>query len=143
MKIDELVTPDLNANETPEEGMATEVGTAGKESETDYGEVIEQDLAELRESFPECRARLTGISELKDPMRFAALRDLGLSAKEAFLATGGVKRGYDNRAHLTSSVPAYAKAAQEMPRAEYEAARELFSDLTESEIRKLYRKVTK
>ena len=142
MDTEELIpTPDT---EQPTELTApTDGGEHTAEDEVDYEEVIERDLAELRESFPECRERLTGISELKDPMRFAALRDLGLSAKEAFLATGGVRRGYDNRAHLTSSVPAYARAAAEMPRAEYEAARELFSDLSESEIRKLYRKVTK
>ena len=114
-----------------------------EESEsTDYSEIIEADIKELRTTFAELRD-LESISELKNPMRFAALRDLGLSATEAYLATSMPRPAYDNRAHLTASVPGGAGVATEMSRNEYAIARDLFTELSDSEIRKLYRKVTK
>ena len=108
----------------------------------DYAAIVEEDVKELRESFPELRT-IKDVTELKNPVRFAALRDLGLTATEAYLASGGARRAYDNRSHLTATVPAPARVASEIPRREYDVARELFSDMTDSDIRKLYRKVTK
>lgn len=112
------------------------------EGAIDYPSVIEADIKELRSQFPELRD-LERISELKNPMRFAALRDLGLSATEAYLATSMPQRTYDNRAHLTASVPGSAGVASEMSHSEYAIARDIFTELSDSEIRKLYRKVTK
>ena len=115
---------------------------AVEEKSPDYAAIVEADLAELRERFPELRG-LKDIGALKNPIRFAALRDMGLSATEAFLATEGVRRGYDNRSHLTGSIPGGAGIHSQMPRADFDMARELFSDVSDAEIRNLYRRVTK
>lgn len=104
---------------------------------------VDNDLAELRERFPEL-SELESITELNNPTRYAALRDLGLSSEEAYLATRGRVAPPDNRAHLTSSVPTAAKIpASGMSKAQMEEARELFGDLSDTEIQKLYQKVTK
>ena len=87
---------------------------------------------------------MKNIDELADPVRFGALRDLGLTAKEAYLASGGKKRSYDNRTHLISSVPGGARSAVDgISRVELDMARDIFGSMSESEIQKLYRKVTK
>ena len=114
---------------------------APKEEVTDYSRIVEEDLLSLKSEFPEL-ASMKDIYELKNPIRYGALRDLGLTAKEAYLATGGRRTLSDNRAHLHSSVPRGASSPLgEIPRKEFEMARELFSDLNDSEIQKLYRKV--
>lgn len=111
------------------------------EKETDYSLVVEDDLESLRSQFPELEG-INDILELKNPLRYAALRDLGLTPAEAYLATEGRSAQRDNRAHLKTSVPkSAANAAHEIPKRELEMARELFSDLSDREIHKLYRKV--
>ena len=117
-------------------------GEEAGEGEIDYAKRVEDDLEQIRKEFPTLYG-INDITDLKNPLRFGALRDLGLTAKEAFLASGGAKSGYDNRAHLTSSVPKRASSGTEMSRKEYELARDLFTDLSESEIKKLYKRVTK
>ena len=104
---------------------------------------VDEDIAELRESFPEL-SKIQSISELKNPTRYAALRDLGLSSREAYLATHGKVAPANNRSHLTSSVPSAAKIPSSgMSRAQMDEARELFGNLSDTEIQKLYKKVTK
>lgn len=115
---------------------------AGKDNIPDYGEIAANDLAELKRTFPELKD-VYDITELNNPMRYAALRDLGLSAEEAYLATNRRYGSYDNRAHLTPSVPGGASVIREMSRNDYDMAREIFSDMSDAEIRKLYRRVTK
>lgn len=114
----------------------------GKEETTDYGELLKSDMKELSVEFsPDSEL---DISDLKNPIRYGALRDLGLSPREAYLASGGKKSSEDNRAHLSSSVPRkFSSQFSEMPRAELDAARELFGDLSDAQIRNLYKKVTK
>lgn len=112
------------------------------EQNVDFAKRVEEDLEQIRNEFPSLYG-INDITDLKNPLRFGALRDLGLTAKEAFLASGGAKSGYDNRAHLTSSVPKRASSGIEMTRKEYEIAKDLFSELSDSEIKKLYKKVTK
>lgn len=109
----------------------------------DYGEIERQDLEELRSIFPHLKNK-TSIMELNNPLRYAALRDLGLTPKEAYLATNEPQQTYDNRSHLRSSVPKSASAPQNiLSRGELEAARELFSGLSDREIQKLYKKVSR
>ena len=109
----------------------------------DYGEIEKQDLDELRVLFPHLK-NTKSITELDNPLRYAALRDLGLSPKEAYLATSEPIRRYDNRSHLRSSVPKSAAAPSGiLTRSELEAARELFSGLSDGEIQKLYKKVSR
>ena len=147
---------ELNANEIGienEETAVTSVDTAEVVNEAeehvvevepempDYSKIVEEDLRALKEEFAEL-ASLKDIYELKNPIRYGALRDLGLTAKEAYLASGGMRSVSDNRAHLHSSVPKGATSPLgEIPRKEFEMVRELFSDLSDGEIQKLYRKV--
>ena len=109
----------------------------------DYDEIARADLEELKASFPEL-SEISSISMIENPLRYAALRDLGLSAKEAYLATNAHRVKYDNRSHLRSSVPKSASAPTGiLTRCELEAARELFSGLSDREIQKLYKKVSR
>ena len=113
------------------------------EDSVDYAAVLGADIEELKATFPELGS-MQNIDELADPIRFGALRDLGLSAKEAYLASGGKKRSYDNRTHLVTSVPGGARSAVDgISRAELDMARDIFGSMSESEIQRLYRKVTK
>lgn len=128
--------PIENADAASEDASDTELSGG-----IDYAAVLDADMAELRREFPELEG-LSDIYELANPVRFGALRDLGLSAKEAYLASGGRRAVYDNRRHLTASVPRTARsAAESMPRRELDLARELFGDMSDTDIQKLYRKV--
>ena len=103
---------------------------------SDYSE----DVALLSEIFP----WLDDEINVTDNERYVQLRDLGLSAKEAFLAIGAAVRKPDNRSHLISSVPKSAAAPRsQMTRSELECARSIFEGMDELEIKRLYKKVTK
>ncbi len=133
-------TPEA-ASDTGEATVDPLTEAAPDEEAPDYSKIVEEDLRTLKSEFPELSS-MRDIYELKNPIRYGALRDLGLTAKEAYLASGGRRTVSDNRAHLHSSVPKSATSPLgEIPRKELEIARELFSDLCDSEIQKLYRKV--
>lgn len=126
-------TADAVENDTAETG----------ENNTDgyYEELLQSDMNELSEEFS-ANDKIK-ITDLKNPLRYGALRDLGLTPKEAYLASGGRKERADNRSHLSSSVPRKTAAPfYEIPRSELDAAREIFTGMSDSEIRNLYRKVT-
>ena len=107
-----------------------------------YGELLREDEETLIKSFPNLSESFK-ITDLKDPIRYGALRDMGLSPKEAYLATGGILKPRDNRAHLTLSVSgSAAKKSADIPRSELKIAREIFSDMSESDLQRLYRKVS-
>ena len=109
---------------------------------TDYGALVAEDLRILRESFGELSEE-DGIKELNNPLRYGALRDLGLSPEEAYLATGGRRKRQNNRTHLESSVPkAVSTPTRDMPRGDYAIAKDLFGDMSDREIQRLYKKVT-
>lgn len=119
---------------------------AGDEAETeavDYAALAAEDLAALKAQFPALR-ELSSLAALSDPVRYAELREMGLSPKEAYLATGGTaRRASDNRAHLLSAVPRQGALATNLPTAEQMAeARRLFSNLSDAQIHRLYQKVT-
>jgi len=111
------------------------------EEEIDYGEVVIRDVMALRAQFPELRS-LSDVCELENPLRYAALRDLGLSPAEAYLATSR-RHKKDNRSHLYSTRTATCAPQGAMTEAEMAAAREIFGDISDTEIRKLYKRVTK
>ncbi len=115
--------------------------TADK-SAADYAELVRSDIRELAEEFPELSG-LSDICELENPLRYAALRDLGLSPAEAYLASSKKRAHFDNRSHLHSTPIIPSRANGYMPEHEMAAARELFSDMSDAEIRRLYKKVTK
>ena len=141
----EELTPE-RAEEATEQELFTEEATDQAEAtaddgETDYASIVEEDLTSLRSEFPELRG-INSILELRNPVRYGALRDLGLTPAEAYLATEGRSVRKDNRSHLVSSVPkSTARPMTDIPKRELEIARELFSDLSDREIHKLYRKV--
>ena len=116
---------------------------AKQDSIIDYEALIEEDLRALKREFPEL-SELSHITELENPMRYAALRDLGLTPREAYLATSERKRVRDNRAHLSPAAPRRAGTPTGgMSRVELEHARELFSGMNDTEIQALYRRVTR
>ena len=130
---------------SPSTESAEEKNPGGEELPTDYSEVEKADVAELKSTFPELE-ELNSITELKNPMRYAALRDLGLSPKEAYLATEETRRParYNNRSHLVGAVPAQSYGNYlSMTKNELESARQIFGDLSDAELQRLYKKVTK
>lgn len=144
----ENAEPKAKADETDESPSVTEEVSLPDsiddtdEDTSDASELLCEDITLLRESFPELSS-LTDISQLQNPTRYAALRDLGLTAEEAYLATSK-REVKDNRAHLRAAVPAASRPPySSMTRREWQTARELFEDMSDSEIEKLYRKVTR
>lgn len=131
-------------NATEEHGENEDGEEKSEPSDTpDFAEIEKRDLSELKALFPNLKDK-TSILELDNPLRYAALRDLGLSPKEAYLATSEPVRKYDNRSHLISSVPKSAAAPSDLlSRGELEAARELFSGLSDRELQRLYKKVSR
>lgn len=112
------------------------------EEETDYARLAMEDLYKLKEEFAELSS-LSSIAELENPLRYASLRDMGLSPEEAYLATRKRERREDNRSHLTRSVPRSATVMPgSMSECELRAAREIFSDISDAEIKNLYKRVT-
>ncbi len=109
----------------------------------DYEKIVEDDLRKLAENFQEL-SEIKDITELENPMRYAELRDLGLSPEEAYLATRRTRKNFDNRSHLLTSMPKSIKnISSAMTRAEMEEARELFPDMSDAQIQQLYKSVTR
>ena len=115
------------------------------ESETPVAEEsspLEEDIKELKAGFAEL-SELESITELDNPVRYAALRDIGLSPSEAYLLTSRRIMKQDNRAHLTSTVPAAAKSPDiGLGKHEMAQLRDIFGDVSDAEIYNLYKKVT-
>ncbi|MBQ8908177.1 MAG: hypothetical protein IJY71_06295 [Clostridia bacterium] len=109
--------------------------------ERDYARQAEEDLEEIKRLDPAYRS-LSHLSQLPSARRFAALRDLGLSVAEALAASNPRFPRENGKAHLRPSMdrgaasPRGALSGEEMRR-----AKELFSDLSDGEIQRLYRRV--
>ncbi len=114
----------------------------GGESDDElYKKLMDSDLKSLKSEFPEMN-NAESILELDDPERYATLRDLGLTPAEAYLATQKRRVKRDTRSHLHSAVMKLASSPKgAMSENDLKGARELFTDLSDSEIRQLYRKV--
>ena len=123
--------------ETPEQMPTDE---AEHDGEIDYERLMAEDAERLRAIFPELR-NLNSIADLGCAMRYAALRDLGLSCEEAYLAARGRVTKRNNRTHLSAAVTASAEGRGTIPRGELRVAREIFPDLTDSELQRLYSRV--
>lgn len=139
-------TEENGTENIPAADESTASENAAEENEgvnIDYAELDRADMRELCELFPHLRGK-ESVAELENPLRYAALRDLGLTPKEAYLATNSHISSYDNRSHLRSAVPRPAGASQDTLDAKgLEAARELFAGLSDREIQRLYKKVSK
>ena len=128
-----------------ESGTGSTVGESDDADATgapvDYAALAARDLGEIKRLAP-ALAGLSHLAELPNALRYAALRDAGLSVEEALHAACHAylaPRAADNRAHLRSAVPIGAAGTpSRMTAAEMREARELFGDRTEGEIERLY-----
>ena len=112
-----------------------------KDDSPDYEAIMASDIALLKAEFPELKD-VNDITELNNPLRYAALRDLGLSPSEAYMATAK-RRVQDTRSHLRSAHGRNASGAVGMmSQRELQAARELFPDRSDAELQRLYKRVT-
>lgn len=137
-------TQEDTKSESVEEVANTEAEEAEEvaEESVDYEALIESDLNTLRAEFPEL-GDIKQITDLNNPLRYAALRDLGLTPEEAYLATAK-RRSQDTRAHLRSAHGRNASTPLGMmSQHELSVARELFPDISDADIQRLYKKVTK
>ena len=130
----------------PTEALTDLEQQTGEETDTeieDGDEDLSADIDALASQFPELTA-LNDISELNNAKRYAELRALGLTPAEAYLATAKRSAAKDSRSHLRSSVPGGVGIPHSgMSARQMNEARELFSGLSDAEIRSLYKKVTK
>lgn len=125
-------------DEMPDEGAADAQAT---DPPVDYAALAAEDLDEIKRIAPSL-AGLSHLAELPNALRYATLRDAGLSVEEALYAACHAfvaPHAADNRAHLRSAVPIGAAGTpSRMTAAEMRQARELFSELSEGEIEHLY-----
>ena len=128
---------------TENEVEDTDVGAAIPENdEIDYEALIASDVATLKAEFSEL-AGIKDITDLANPLRYAALRDLGLSPVEAYMATAK-RNTRDTRSHLVSARgKSMTTDAGMMSQYELATARELFPGRSDSELQRLYKRVTK
>ena len=126
---------------TATESVAEDNGIAQNDA-VDYEALIASDVMALKAEFPELGG-ISDITELNNPLRYAALRDMGLTPAEAYLATA--KRvTKDTRSHLRSAHGRSAAASSSvMSQIELATARELFPGKSDTELQRLYKKVTK
>lgn len=137
---------DFSENEAEEESGAPLAEEAEEaDTEPDYEALINEDLQVLRSAFGEL-AGIKDITELENPVRYGALRDLGLTPEEAYLATTKRRKAEkaDTKLHLRSSLPkrVYSKDS-EISYRDMEIARDIFPGVSDKEIRRLYKKVTR
>jgi hypothetical protein len=144
--MEEILTENTECEQTiisdVENAPSEDVSETEREQADDVGEMLAHELSELKETFPEL-AGVSDITEIKNPLRYASLRDLGLTPTEAYLAARGPVRSKDNRSHLSASVPRVTGRGASMPAEELERAREIFYGMSDSEIQRLWKRVTK
>ena len=101
------------------------------------------ELDELLGEFPELSA-LESIEDMRGFSRYRELCDMGLTPREAYLATAPRRDTSSGKSHLLGApIAKSAVSAHGISRGELMAAREIFGELSDAEIRRLYRKVTK
>lgn len=119
----------------------------------EFEKMAKADLAELHAAYPETQ-KYTDIRDLPQAIKreFGRLRDMGLSAKQAYaaanpdgirteIATAVKKQSlHESKSHLQTSVPKGAKdSSVPMTRADLKAWRELFPGKSDKEIISLYK----
>lgn len=120
-----------------------------------YEQKKAEDLAAVVTACPEA-AKYKLVTDFPNFKRFSELRDLGLSAPEAFRAThpadlaasaaASAKQTArnDSKDHLQSNIPRRVKdTSVKIPRAELDAFRELFPKASDKELVALYKRASK
>ena len=136
----EIITESLD--EELSDAAIGESATAATElyAEEPAAEAVDT-LTELYESYPELTPE--SAEALFNLDRYRELRALGLSVEEAYRATAKKKPAPDNRAHLSVSVGGGgAPTSHGISEPELRSAREIFSGMSDAEIRRLYKRVT-
>ena len=117
-----------------------------------FDKMVESDLAVLRAKYPET-ASYKKFEDIPNYKRFGQLRDLGLTAEEAYAAANhgntraavaaSVKKQSlaETKSHLHSNVPKAAKNnSVYISKAEMDECRELFPEMSDKDIIALYKK---
>lgn len=141
----------LQSEEREEEILETEKEEREKE---DYCARAEEDMRAILLLFPELSPdgeELT-LGGLRNPRRFAELRESGLSVEEAFLASNyrmlserprTIIEERGDKKHLRPALPRSQGRGESMPASLLLRSRSLFEGLSDSELASLYRRVTK
>lgn len=128
----------------PESELETDGAPLTEPAEAvDYEQLAAEDLAEIKRLDPSF-APASHLGELPFARRFAELRDLGLTVKEALAAAAPRFARQDGRTHLRAVAPRGARSPEGvLDRDGMKEAKLLFGNLSESEINALYRRVTR
>lgn len=123
--------------------------------QTEFEKKMLFDFAEIQREFPETRG-LKSLREIENLAKFGRFRDLGLSPKEAYAAANpdSVRKNVaaatkqqslnETKAHLKSAVPAGSKDdGIAISKKELKEWRDLFPNLSDKEISKLYKESAK
>lgn len=123
--------------------------------QVEFEKKMQSDFAEIQREFPETR-NLKSLREIENLAKFGRFRDLGLSPKEAYAAANpdGVRKSVaaatkqqslnETKAHLKSAVPAGSKDdGIAISKKELKEWRDLFPNLSDKEISKLYKESAK
>lgn len=131
------------------DGVTPEEYAAHHKAEIDAQDrLMKDDLAALHSAFPETRKYKTML-EIPNFTRFGQLRDMGLSAKEAFSASNpdlvrssaakAAKRANNGKSHLRPVVgKSSSKGETVISSRQMREFREMFPNMSDAEIRKLY-----
>lgn len=123
--------------------------------QAEFEKKMQFDFAELQREFPETRA-MKSLRDIDNLAKFGRFRDLGLSPKEAYAAANpdSVRKNVaaatkqqslnETKAHLKSAVPAGSKDdGIAISKKELKEWRDLFPNLSDKEISKLYKESAK
>ena len=128
--------------EVKAETEASDENGSEEGTDIDYEMLAASDLKEIQMLSPDF-ADVRHLSELPFARRFAELREMGLSVKEALFATLPSLPRQGGKSHLQSSVPrAKGRGEDSLSTEEMRAAKDLFYGLSEKEINALYRRVS-
>lgn len=119
--------------------------------QVEFEKKMKADFAEIQREYPETRS-LKSLTEIENLGKFGRFRDMGLSPKEAYAAANpdSMRRSVaaatkqqslnDTKTHLKSAVPVGSKDdGIVMTKGELAEWRDLFPNLSDKEISKLYR----
>ena len=135
------IISDTTVDELCDEAAGEALAEAEAPTLEEESDEVRDALSELFASHPEITSENAGA--LCNLERYRELRALGLDVEEAYRATS--KRGVsaDSRSHLSVSVGGGgAPSSHGIPEPELRSARDIFSDMSDAEIRRLYKRVT-